>query len=339
MEGCRTTNCTVAVTGKCFLNQDPSSCSERFRDDEIEVVAPPLPAQKPALTPHSVKLADLPVPADKAKLKPGLELGLDDVRRLASARPCHLIGILGEPDAGKTALLVSLYLKISKGQMKDVRFANSDSLLAFELLARGARRWVEGKIPTQLTAHTKLEDPRSPGFLHLRVRRRDDESAIDLLFPDLPGEWTEQLIDANEADRLSFLSAAQAIWLMVDGRQLADPDRRKNPIGRLKHTLGRLPAIVRPETPLFIVVTRRDTAGKIDTTVLDTVVAKAEASGLSKPTIVEVASFSENLTEIDPAYGIEDLLALSTAQQELPPNQTITRGITSSTRFVLKYRG
>src|SRR5206468_4014081 len=110
-------------------------------------------------------------------------------------------------DAGKTAALVSLYLLVSRDKLGGRHFADSRSLMGFDQISHGARRWNEGALPDQLTVHTELGDDRSAGFLHLRLRS-DDGETVDILLPDLPGEWTAALIDSNRVDRLEFLKTA-----------------------------------------------------------------------------------------------------------------------------------
>ena len=120
----------------------------------------------------------------------------------------RVVGILGEPDAGKTASLVSLYLLLSRGKLTGFKYADSRTLMAFQEISQGALRWNEGEHPQQLTTHTKLADGRSAGFLHLRLMPTEGSEAVDLLLPDLPGEWTTALTDSNRFDRLDFLKGA-----------------------------------------------------------------------------------------------------------------------------------
>lgn len=320
MRGCSTPNCTVALTGICVLGRDADACEDRLPDDGADA---PTEAEEVDDAERdsdvTARLADLPEPAARAQMYPGLELGLDDARRLNSRTRCHLIGILGAPDAGKTAALVSLYLLLARARLASFRFGSSRSLMAFEQLARGSRRWEDGNIPQQLTGHTKLEDPRSPGFLHLRLRRVINEMAFDLLLPDLPGEWTDELIDTDEHDRLRFLSDAKALWVMADGVVLADPDRRKDPIGRTKSLLTRMAKFAPLDVPLIFVLTRRDQSGPIPPGTLDGVMQRANELGFTKVSILEVASFAPPETGIAAGLGIEELLERSLVAEEAPP--------------------
>ena len=56
-------------------------------------------------------------------------------------RYVHLVGILGEPNAGKTGCLVSLYLSVTQRCLDGISFADSSTLMGFEEISQGARRW------------------------------------------------------------------------------------------------------------------------------------------------------------------------------------------------------
>jgi hypothetical protein len=139
----------------------------------------------------------------------------DVLREACGGRMFRLVGVLGAPDAGKTAILVSLYLLLSRGKLEGFTFSDSMSLLAFDEISRGARRWNGGAPPEQMTNHTEPPDHRTAGFLHLRLRDRESGVRHDVLLPDLPGEWSTSLIDSNRVDRLDFLKAADVIWVTV----------------------------------------------------------------------------------------------------------------------------
>src|SRR5262249_55699493 len=153
-----------------------------------------------------------------------------DIEQMMASRYVTVVGILGEPETGKTACLASLYLLVANAMLDGWTFADSRSLMAFESIARGARRWNDGHPPEQMTVHTEMADDRQPGFLHLRLRRSSDGRVVDFALPDLPGEWTKQLVRASRSDRFEFLRAADVIWLLVDGRDLANKERRQGTI-------------------------------------------------------------------------------------------------------------
>lgn len=188
--GCTKDNCTVAETGICIAENPPETCPFRIKTPGAAAPAPspepplPKPQQNPSL-PHSRSLT--PSQADE----------------LMTARYYTLVGILGDPDSGKTAALVSLFLLVSRAKLQGYSFADSRTLNAFNEISQGALDWDENDPPEQFTQHTEMADERTPGFLHLRLRRADGEKT-DFLLPDLPGEWSQSFIDKDGMTDFSF---------------------------------------------------------------------------------------------------------------------------------------
>jgi hypothetical protein len=239
-----------------------------------------------------------------------LTLTPDALRDACGARFFRLIGILGAPDAGKTAILVSLYLLLSRGSLVGFEYADSMSLLAFDEMSRGARRWNQGKPPEQMTNHTEPPDHRTAGFLHLRLRDRRSEIS-DVLFPDLPGEWSTSLIDSNRVDRLGFLKAADVIWLVIDGRQLIELASRQQVLHRSSLLLQRISELLGANVPqVFIVISHRDLGNPSDASI-QKLEAEAERFSISVK-VVQVSSFSDN-DLIAPGTGIAELIESSLA--------------------------
>ena len=248
---CQNNECTVAQTGVCLLDNQPEECPYWVSGHETTLDGDTSPTHGDPV---------LESPEDSPRFPPSSALGMDDVRALIGKEYCHLIGLLGEPDSGKTACLVSLYLLLARNGLNGFTFADSRSLKALDELSRGARSW-PGARPEQMTAHTERGDGRSAGFLHFKLMRRSDRARLHLLIPDLPGEWTTSLIDKNQTDRLSFLRAADAIWVMIDGRLLTDKARRLGTLHRTSILIDRLATFLSPDIPtMHLVVTRLDLA-------------------------------------------------------------------------------
>jgi Double-GTPase 2 len=255
----------------------------------------------------SAETAPLQKPPQNPRFPLSRTLTPPQMRELMAARYCRLIGILGAPDAGKTAALVSLYLLLARDKLAGIHFADSRTLMSFDEISAGAQRWNEGKLPEQLTAHTELKEDRSAGFLHLRLKP-DGQDPVDILLPDLPGEWTTSLLERNRVDRLQFLKGADLVWLMIDGRQLFAPEKRQWTLHRAKLLMQRLAALVAPAPPVILVITRRDKT-TIEAATLDELKAEAKQTGLTM-TIAQIASFADD-GEIDPGTGIRDLVLAS----------------------------
>jgi hypothetical protein len=289
-EACPKTGCTFSTTGICLLNYEPAStCPVRLAgargvvpQEEVDDEEAPSRADDVAtgrndaaarLAPPSLKA---PVPT-KTTLVPGRELGPDALGRLSRRRPVRLIGLLGAPDAGKTMALVSIYLLLCRGALEGFEYRDSESAFALDDLSKGARAWsTDGSMLEQIVPHTELSDERLPGFLHLRLHSDAVNGTVDLAFPDLPGEWTESLIDRNVHERLNFLRKAEVIWLFVDGKKLCDPAIGHDVCGRTRGLIGRLAANLGPAVPLKLVVTRADQFKDLPAEMLEPILEEAE---------------------------------------------------------------
>ena len=294
---CPEENCTVALTGKCLLDRPVDECpninAEVDESEPEETADPGAPV--------------LQAPAQISRFLPSAALGVEEARAMMRSGGAKVIGVLGAPNSGKTAALVSLYLLVSHAKLAGFSFANSRSLMAFEDLARGTRDWNQGAHPDQMTSHTEMDAGRSAGFLHIKLRRDADERCFDLLIPDLPGEWSSSLIDNNRHERLSFLASARAIWIMVDGASLRADDQRLNAVHRLKRLIARVAAMCEGGPPdLHIVITRHD-AGPLHPSVADDIVAAGAKLGVELA-LHEIASFSDN-GAVPAGSGIADLIA------------------------------
>ena len=291
---CNQEDCTVAETGVCLLNNDSATCPNRL--PILEMKAP-------------VDIgAELPSPKKNPSFTRSQTLTPTQTRSLMSKRYCRLVGILGAPDAGKTASLVSLYLLVARGRLTGFKYADSQSLMAFDGISQGARRWNEGKLPDQLTTHTEMADDRNAGFLHLRLKS-DSGDTSDLLLPDLPGEWSTAMVDSKRVERLDFLKRADVVWLMVDGRQLSEPSTKQWALHRTKLLMQRLADLVSPPPPVILVVTRRD-QGEPDEKTIQVLREEARKFNLDLDVIM-IASFADN-TATAPGAGIAELIGATT---------------------------
>jgi hypothetical protein len=231
----------------------------------------------------------------------------DEIEPLTKRRYHHLISILGAPDAGKTAIMVSLYLLLANNMLDGYQIADSATMMAFDEISRGTRRWNKGNTPEQMTTHTELQDERTPGFLHLRLKRYSDMKLIDLVLPDLPGEWTDAFVDQTRTDRLSFLRGSDTIWVTLDGEELAR--LRQQVLHRTHLLLQRIAKFLAPTIPPVILVISHLDRGQPEQRNVDSMMAEAKKYGISL-TIISVASFSD-VKDVPPGTGLLELLAES----------------------------
>ena len=231
---CLQEDCTVGETGVCLLNENLETCTFRV-SEKID-------------SNLSNSEAELVQPQNKvetnSRLPTSFTLTLKKVRETMGGRYCRMVGILGLPNAGKTAALVSLFLLISRGKLNNYSFANSLTLMAFTEISQGTRRWNEGQLPEQLTTHTELAEDRTAGFLHLRLKHLNQSEVVDLFFPDLPGEWTTKLIEENRVDRFEFLKRSDVVWLVIDGNNLFCTKFRQLTIHHTKLLMQRLVGLI-----------------------------------------------------------------------------------------------
>lgn len=316
---CSIPECTVAQTGVCLQNNDAEACPNRTAPETLLDV--------------DASIAPLDGPVAHARFPSSLTLGPDELQAVAARRYCHLVGILGLPGSGKTAALVSTYLLLGKGKLKGFEFLDSKSLRALDEIAHGAREWKQGQPFEQITAHTELADDRTPGFMHLRLRRERDQRAIDLLLPDLPGEWSTALIDTERTDRLDFLQGADALWIVIDGDELKG--RRNLIVHRTELLLARLAAFLTRRPPVFFVITRRD-YGAPEQEAVDALTKEAAKFGFSA-TISAIASFKTG-SESKPGFGIAELIdSVGRVDGAAPEFWPATPR--SSGRAMLRFRG
>lgn len=328
--GCRYEGCTVADTDRCALERDPATCPNRIGNETADDERPPLE------TKESVGEAVLQAPAEAPKFPSSTTLGSEVIENMMASRYVTVIGILGDPESGKTACLASLYLLVSNAMLKGWAFANSLSLMGFEDIARGARRWNEGHPPEQMTVHTERPNERQPGFLHLALRRNADNRRVDLALPDLPGEWTQALVRSSRSDRLTFLRSADVIWMVTDGRLLSNVAERQSTIVRLGQLAGRVRTLLDGVMPrLLLVISWRDEA-EVPQSALQRVAAELAKYDVTAE-VFPVAPFSTN-DQIDAGFGLAELIETSTASTKPAPDFWPASSPKPGARSFLSYR-
>ncbi|WP_181902940.1 TRAFAC clade GTPase domain-containing protein [Methylovirgula ligni] len=257
-----------------------------------------------------------------------------EAAQLMSGRYCHIVGILGAPDAGKTASIASLFMLLARDKLSGFHFADSRTIRALNEISQGARRWNDGAPPEQMTSHTKLADDREAGFLHLRLRSKDGE-AFDFLLPDLPGEWSDTLIDRNRTDRLNFLKAADAVWIMADGRQLASLESRLTTLRRLDLLLARAATFMNRPVPVFLVLSHRD-SGEPNARDIEELKASAARKGIDLA-VVSIASFRRRGGLTAAGFGIADLISETLGAPRQPPKLWPDIDQSLEARSILRY--
>ena len=336
---CTYEGCTVDETGICALSRDSLTCENRVNSKETGKASADTNGSGKVTSQLGDQLG-APVlnnPSRASAFPSSRTLGLDDLNALMDTRYVSVVGILGDPESGKTACLASLYLLVSHAKLTGWSFADSKSLSGFEEIALGARDWNEGRIPDQMTVHTELSDDRNPGFLHLRLKRDSDGRRVDLALPDVPGEWTQALVSTARSDRFEFIKSADAIWIVVDGRILADIEKRLGLIARVGQLVERLTTLVGGRTTRFVVVvTHHDT--HVLTDFAASRLQKEFTRRAVQAKIVGVAPFSDDPENVPPGFGIAELIDLTVGELAKRPIFWNSTHPTENARAYLAYR-
>jgi len=313
---CRYDGCTVGDTGRCALEQDPLVCSYRVTETSDNGLESPSTPEVHQFRSDDFGASVLDAPVAVPTFPPSTTLGPKNIAEMMASRYVTIVGILGDPNSGKTAALASLYLLISNDRLDGYTFADSHTLMGFEDIARGARHWNEGNPPEEMTSHTEMADERRPGFLHLRLRRDRDGRCVELALPDLPGEWTKELVRTSNSDRLQFLASADVIWIVVDGRTLNDKVQRQGVITRLGQLVKRLPQLMAGAAipRLLLVVTHHD-EGEVLPDTIKRVHAEMYKHGVEID-VIPIASFSDNQA-IKAGFGLQNLIS-ATVDRAVP---------------------
>jgi hypothetical protein len=324
---CRLSECTFNVTGQCVLNRPVEECSNRREpdeplagndvDDETEGSNHAAGTQIEGPIASGLGGAVLTTPDETPRLPSSLTMGLEEATALMTQRHTTMVGILGLPDSGKTACLVSAYLLLAKGAFAGYDYADSVSLMAFEQISRGSRHWTKGDEPGQLTIHTEMADDRQAGFLHFRLRRREDGRFFDMLLPDLPGEWSKALIDKSDGERFSFLRSASVIWLMVDGRTFAQPKTKQYATYRAEMLVERLSDILPTPRPRIILVPSWRDIGDFPADAYESICATGRAHAI-EIALAPIASFS--FGDVEPGSGIAPLIDMTLNHDRAAPD-------------------
>lgn len=327
---CQNSSCTFNATKTCVLGNPPDDCENRplLDEDDGEEEEGEEDADEGSVGGEDdASIADagrvgmpvLTAPDDVLRSLPASRtLGIAQVNAITESRPACLVGIVGLAGAGKTAALVSAYLLLSNGSFKGFSFADSDTLRAFEEITRASRTWQKGNPPEQITVHTTLSNDREAGFLHLRLRRDEDDRIFDMLLPDLPGEWSRALIDRDDTDRFAFLGASSVIWIMVDGRQFGNAGRVAHARYRAKLLIERLANLLKETRPRLIVVPTWQDKVAFPQAEAEILLECGRSFGFEVD-IAPIASFSWN-DDIDPGQGVAELFSMTLTAGPPPPD-------------------
>lgn len=342
---CNVPECTFPQTGACMNSYQPEDCPSHqvalalLREDNSESAQHGVGEVDNAL--FAANNADdiagnavLTAPDEKPSLPRSGTLGLRETDALMTNRYVNMVGIVGLPNAGKTACIASLYLLLAHSSLSGFRYAGSKTLMAFEEISRGSRRWNDGNPPKEMTLHTEVADDRQAGFLHLRLRRDRDGQKFDLLMPDVPGEWSRSLISSGDAERFAFLKAVEVVWLMANGVDFLESRTRELAIHRMTNLIERLAVVLPFPRPKTILVATWHDKGEFPKVALIRIQEYAAQFGFLID-FTPIASFSE--TSVPPGYGLAELIEKTISVSNTRPDPWPVTHATAAHRAFLKF--
>jgi GTPase SAR1 family protein len=301
VHSCELSECTIGTTLKCLKSYvEPKECPHYKTG--IDFGSNDIPSNESTLN-NGIKARLFPA---------GNEMGTEEANFIMRSRYAYLVAILGPTNSGKTCFLTSLYLHLSLGTIPQYLFAGSETLPGFEIRARGLRKWKNGALSDQLVPHTILQDPRNPSLMHLCITRTNDQEQekIDLLLTDLPGEWSDTLINrAESANRFDFLKRSDGVIIIIDGPLLASNITRNVEIQKTVVLLGRLRNSVEidSDVPIVFMVTKGDEINMSIPVGMKRIEERAIELGFNPITIMSIA-FSRKPDQFSSGIGIFETL-------------------------------
>lgn len=208
---CGNPDCRVAETGRCIEGLDLSACPDYGHEAEETVDSSQEGEGKEGVS------ASIALPRADS-------LNLADASRMLRRGTARVIAIVGARDAGKTSLIASLYDLLQENPICGIRFAQSQTLHAFELACHDARAASRRTEP-----HTYRTPRGGVSFYHLNLSGGEAGDSLTLLMGDRAGEEYQSVADnVSLAGMFPEVRRADSIAVLVDGRRLVDTVERHN---------------------------------------------------------------------------------------------------------------
>jgi hypothetical protein len=262
----------------------------------------------------------------------GRAMGISDLGFLAGRRKPFLTGVVGSHNAGKTTLLASWYLLLSRGAacLTDRAFAGTYTFDGWEAVAN-AMRWAPGAMPT-FPAHTTSREGRGPGLLHLSFRNKTGE-LLDFLFADAPGEWFQKwAMNSNsvEAEGARWVSSHADLFLIIADCEALSGEGMGRARSAFQFQTRRL-AAERGDRPVALVWTKSDITVSAE---MEGSIRKIAGDHISDLTEFKVSVSSSTDTANGAGQGISEMLDWIVHVRRRPVLLPRTQAITTDPLFV-----
>jgi hypothetical protein len=310
---CQQPGCPLNTAGTCLEGlDDPHDCPHVKKE--------PKPRQPPADDDESAD-ESAALTNDWKPVGGGYELTVEEASDVTAEHEAKVIVLAGEPDAGKTTLLATIYELFSKGDIPEYSFAGTQTILAFERACFPSRTASGNQKPvTDRTRHTR------PRFYHLNLREAGEtQNRKHLLVGDISGEVFQRASDNQaEAEKLTYLKRADVFVLMLDGDKIQSRTERQEVVQRASLIFRALlkTEMLTKESRVQVLVSKYDCFDPADTNsreflaYLRQELESRYANEFKNYVVLEIASRPAN-DRVDFAYGVRGLLEPWLSDREL----------------------
>lgn len=337
---CQQPGCTFSTSGTCLEGfDDPHNCPHSKEGPKTSQPS----TEDDEITDESAALT-----SDWKPVGGGYELTVEEASDLTAENEAKVIVLAGEPDAGKTTLLATIYELFSKGEVPGYSFAGTQTILAFERACFPSRTASGNRKPeTDRTRHTR------PRFYHLSLREAGEAGGRKhLLVGDISGEVFQRASDNQaEAEKLSYLRRADVFVLMLDGDKVQSRTERQEVAQRASLIFRALikAGMLTKQSRIQVIVSKYDCFDPNDANSSNFLAYLKEelesryAKMFESYVISEIASRPAN-NRVDFAYGVRELLTPWLSDRELTwdgnvPSRPETLLLREADEYLWRHRG
>ena len=217
---CANSGCDIAKSGKCLEGLASSDCPHYNVDAPVTVPTDVDDVAAPGVEQHADVGADS---SNRVDIQGDLALDGEQASAILAHRPAIVVGFAGPIKAGKTSLIACVYDLFHHRQYKNLEFAGSSTLMAFEKISFVAR--INDGIDELDQPRTSIRDQLL--YYHLDVVGLGSTEPTSLLLADRSGEFYREICNKPSlAIGYPELSRGVVLNILVDGAKLCDPGGR-----------------------------------------------------------------------------------------------------------------